>query len=93
MQVPTTSNTPPVVNKGYTHNLNELNKSPITHCPSPQNYFNNNARDNANNNQNNQDKSLECKTPPYNNKYYQNLLNKESLTNSPSSPYSHQTSP
>ncbi|CAF4150221.1 unnamed protein product [Rotaria magnacalcarata] len=93
MQVPTTPNTPPVVNKGYTHNLNELNKSPITHCPSPQNYFNNNARDNANNNQNNQDTSLDCKTPPYNNKYYQNLLNDVPLSNSPSSPYSHQTSP
>ncbi|CAF2258799.1 unnamed protein product [Rotaria magnacalcarata] len=93
MQVPTTPNTPPVVNKGYTHNLNELNKSPITHCPSPQNYFNSNARDNANNHQNDQDTSQECKTPPYTNKYYQNLLNNESLTNSPSSPYSHQTSP
>ncbi|CAF4539702.1 unnamed protein product, partial [Rotaria magnacalcarata] len=93
MQVPTIPNTPPVVNKGYTHNLNELNKSPITHCPSPQNYFNSNARDNANNHQNDQDTSQECKTPPYTNKYYQNLLNNESLTNSPSSPYSHQTSP
>ncbi|CAF2136864.1 unnamed protein product [Rotaria magnacalcarata] len=75
-RVPTPSKATPIIDKNYnyTHNLEELDKSPQLHNPSPQRYFTNNY----DYNQNNQDNDRDCNTPPYPNNYYQNLLNKES---------------
>ncbi|CAF4051391.1 unnamed protein product [Rotaria magnacalcarata] len=86
-RVPTPSKAPPIVDKNYnyTHNLEELDKSPKLHSPSPQQYFNNNY----DYNQNNQDNNRDCNTPPYPNNYYQTLLNEGSPFKSTSSPYSH----
>ncbi|CAF4258849.1 unnamed protein product [Rotaria magnacalcarata] len=86
-RVPTPSKAPPIVDKNYnyTHNLEELDKSPKLHSPSPQQYFNNNY----DYNQNNQDNNRDCNTPPYPKNYYQTLLNDGSPFKSTSSPHSH----
>ncbi|CAF2032984.1 unnamed protein product, partial [Rotaria magnacalcarata] len=67
----------------YTSALNELNRSPQTHYPPPQEYFNSNINPNFNNliqdiNRNNQNY-----TPPHANPSYVDLLNQASPLKSP----------